>query len=96
MVGESNCSSVASNQEQLQDFIHDLMDPGVGTVHLVDHHDDLVSQPRAFWRTNRVWGRPLRRPPAEGTPLTIFRIRSTSPPKSAWPGVSTILILVFL
>ena len=31
-------------QEQLQDFIHDLMDPGVGTVHLVDHHDDLVSQ----------------------------------------------------
>ena len=26
------------------------------------------------------------------TPLTIFRIRSTSPPKSAWPGVSTMLI----
>ncbi len=28
------------------------------------------------------------------TPLTIFRMRSTSPPKSAWPGVSTMLILV--
>ena len=28
------------------------------------------------------------------TPLTILRIRSTSPPKSAWPGVSTMLILV--
>ena len=26
--------------------------------------------------------------------MTIFRIRSTSPPKSAWPGVSTMLILV--
>ena len=26
------------------------------------------------------------------TPFTIFRTRSTSPPKSAWPGVSTILI----
>ena len=26
------------------------------------------------------------------TPLTIFKIRSTSPPKSAWPGVSTMLI----
>ena len=28
------------------------------------------------------------------TPLTILRMRSTSPPKSAWPGVSTMLILV--
>ena len=27
------------------------------------------------------------------TPLTIFSTRSTSPPKSAWPGVSTMLIL---
>ena len=26
--------------------------------------------------------------------MTIFRMRSTSPPKSAWPGVSTMLILV--
>ncbi len=26
------------------------------------------------------------------TPSTIFRARSTSPPKSLWPGVSTILI----
>ena len=28
--------------------------------------------------------------------MTIFRMRSTSPPKSAWPGVSTMLILVSL
>ena len=28
------------------------------------------------------------------TPSTIDRMRSTSPPKSAWPGVSTILICV--
>ena len=27
------------------------------------------------------------------TPSTIFMIRSTSPPKSAWPGVSKIFIL---
>ncbi len=26
------------------------------------------------------------------TPSTILRARSTSPPKSAWPGVSTMLI----
>ena len=30
------------------------------------------------------------------TPSTILRARSTSPPKSAWPGVSTMLILVSL
>ena len=28
------------------------------------------------------------------TPSTMFSTRSTSPPKSAWPGVSTILILM--
>ena len=28
------------------------------------------------------------------TPSTILRARSTSPPKSAWPGVSTMLILL--
>jgi hypothetical protein len=28
------------------------------------------------------------------TPSTIDRIRSTSPPKSAWPGVSTMLMRV--
>jgi hypothetical protein len=28
------------------------------------------------------------------TPSTIFSARSTSPPKSLWPGVSTMLILV--
>ena len=33
------------------------------------------------------------RDPSSRTPLTIFSTRSTSPPKSAWPGVSTILIL---
>ena len=30
--------------------------------------------------------------PTSSTPSTIFMIRSTSPPKSAWPGVSTMLI----
>src|SRR5206468_11724024 len=28
------------------------------------------------------------------TPSTMLRMRSTSPPKSAWPGVSTMLILI--
>ena len=30
---------------------------------------------------------------SSSTPLTILSTRSTSPPKSAWPGVSTMLIL---
>ena len=48
----------------------------------------------ALPRTKRVWGiGPSAASTSRITPLTIFRIRSTSPPKSAWPGVSTILIL---
>ena len=30
---------------------------------------------------------------SSSTPSTMVRVRSTSPPKSAWPGVSTMLIL---
>ena len=31
-------------QQQLQHLVHDLVDPLVGTVDLVDHHNDPVSQ----------------------------------------------------
>ena len=52
---------------------------------------------RALERTKRVWGMgPSAASTSRMTPLTIFRMRSTSPPKSAWPGVSTMLILVSL
>ena len=37
-------------------------------------------------------GRPSAASTSKTTPSTILKIRSTSPPKSAWPGVSTILI----
>ncbi len=47
----------------------------------------------AFFRTKRVCGiQPSKASTSKRTPSTIIRIRSTSPPKSAWPGVSTILI----
>ena len=43
--------------------------------------------------TNLVWGiGPSAASTRSTTPSTIDRIRSTSPPKSAWPGVSTMLM----
>ena len=43
--------------------------------------------------TYRVWGNgPSLASTKRTTPSTIFRARSTSPPKSLWPGVSTMLI----
>ena len=50
---------------------------------------------RAFFSTKRVWGmQPSKASTSRSTPSTIISTRSTSPPKSAWPGVSTMLILV--
>jgi hypothetical protein len=48
----------------------------------------------ALRRTKRVCGiGPSAASTSRSTPSTIFITRSTSPPKSAWPGVSTMLIL---
>src|SRR5438874_3878847 len=47
----------------------------------------------AFDRTYRVCGNgPSAASTSSRTPSTMARARSTSPPKSAWPGVSTRLI----
>jgi hypothetical protein len=49
----------------------------------------------ALRSTKRVWGSgPSLASTSSSTPSTIVRARSTSPPKSAWPGVSTMLIFV--
>ena len=49
---------------------------------------------RALRSTNRVWGSgPSEASTRSRTPSTMVRPRSTSPPKSAWPGVSMMLIL---
>jgi hypothetical protein len=45
--------------------------------------------------TNLVWGSaPSAASTSTTQPSTIDRMRSTSPPKSAWPGVSTMLMRV--
>ena len=48
------------------------------------------------WRsTNRVCGMgPSTASTSRSTPSTMFMMRSTSPPKSAWPGVSTMLMVM--
>ena len=49
----------------------------------------------AFFKTKRVCGIvPSYASTTKTTPSTIFMIRSTSPPKSACPGVSMMLIFV--
>ena len=48
----------------------------------------------AFCKTKRVWGiGPSNASTSSRQPSAIFNTRSTSPPKSAWPGVSIIFIL---
>jgi hypothetical protein len=48
---------------------------------------------KAFCVTNRVCGiGPSTASTSSSTQSTIDSTRSTSPPKSAWPGVSTMLI----
>ena len=49
---------------------------------------------RALRSTKRVWGSgPSLASTSSSTPSTMASARSTSPPKSAWPGVSTMLIV---
>lgn len=80
-------------EQQLENLVADLVEASVRTVDLVNCNDDLVTElqcllqheaglrHRAFCCVN-----------SRTTPSTILRIRSTSPEKSAWPGVSTMLI----
>ena len=50
---------------------------------------------KALRSTNFVWGiGPSKASTRTRAPSAIWRVRSTSPPKSAWPGVSIRLILI--
>ena len=52
----------------------------------------LYAQPAQYRAYSCAAGAFLPPTPLPSTPLTIFRTRSTSPPKSACPGVSMMLI----
>ena len=82
-------------EEELVDLVDHLLDARVGPVDLVDDQDHGQPRLEAFRRTNRVCGSgPSVASTSRSTPSTIVSPRSTSPPKSAWPGVSTMLIFV--
>ena len=82
--------------QQVEDLAHHLFAARVGAVNLVDDNRCTFSfSSSAFCSTKRVCGiGPSKLSTSSSTPSTIFSTRSTSPPKSAWPGVSTMLIFV--
>ncbi len=96
--GHSNCSSLAPNSIN-KSSISSITSSGLasGRSILLTHTITGNSSSNAFFNTNFVCGiGPSKASTKRTTPFTIFNIRSTSPPKSAWPGVSIILIFVFL
>ena len=95
-MGESSCSSVASRSisSSSTSSTTSWMRWSGRSILLTTTMTRWPSS-RARLSTKRVWGMgPSAASTSRRTPLTIFKIRSTSPPKSAWPGVSTMLILV--
>jgi len=80
--------------KQVIDFIDDRFDARIAAVDLVDDQDDGRFFSRVFFTTKRVCGSgPSLASTSSKAPSTRLRLRSTSPPKSACPGVSTMLIL---
>eukprot|EP01136_Pigoraptor_vietnamica_P025812 Opistho-1_new@80116 len=94
--GKSSCSSVApslSNRSNAAFTTCCGRAPGLSTLFTTR----MGRRPRAsaFLVTKRVCGiGPSCASISSTTPSTMDRARSTSPPKSAWPGVSTMLMCV--
>ena len=78
--------------EQVEHFRQDFAGPAVGTVDLVDHDDRLQADfERLLDDVAGLRTRPLEGVDQDQAPSAIDSTRSTSPPKSAWPGVSMML-----
>jgi hypothetical protein len=81
--------------EQVVDLVDHLVDARVGAVDLVDYHDrrqvglERLAQHEAGLRQRALGGID-----EQHDAVDHLQVRSTSPPKSAWPGVSTMLIRV--
>ena len=97
-VGKSNCHSSAPNSN-MRSKTASCTSSGVqfSLSTLLITTQGLSPRLMAFCSTNRVCGiGPSKASTNNNTPSAIFRTRSTSPPKSAWPGVSMMLIFVSL
>ena len=94
--GKSSCSSVApslSNKSNAAFTTKSGRAPGLST--LLTTRMGLRPNASAFLVTKRVCGiGPSCASISSTTPSTMLKARSTSPPKSAWPGVSTMLMCV--
>ena len=94
--GKSSCSSVApslSNRSNAALTTQSGRAPGLST--LLTTRIGFRPRASAFLVTKRVCGiGPSCASISSTTPSTMLSARSTSPPKSAWPGVSTMLMCV--
>ena len=96
--GQSSCSSDASRSMK-SSRTSSITSSGLasGRSILFTHTTIGSFKARAFITTNFVCGiTPSKASTTRITPFTILRTRSTSPPKSACPGVSIIFILMSL
>ena len=95
MVGKSSWSSVASRLNMRSKTISCTSDGrqfGLSTLLITTI--GFSPSPMAFWSTKRVCGiGPSKASTSSRHPSAMLSTRSTSPPKSAWPGVSMMLIL---
>src|SRR5207342_2947667 len=95
-IGKSSCSSVASSAaNRSKTSLRTCVGRASERSTLLMTTMGLRPIFSALETTNLVCGSgPSAASTSTSAPSTMFKIRSTSPPKSAWPGVSTILMRV--
>ncbi len=95
-MAKSSCSSFASRATKRSKIsLITLSGSAAGLSILLITTIGFSPKDRAFLTTNLVCGiTPSCASTKSKTPSIIFKTRSTSPPKSAWPGVSMMLIFV--
>ena len=83
----------AQFHHEVEDLVHGTLGIGVGAVNLVhDHHNAQATLKRMGKHETGLGLRALVGVHDEQGAVAMLSTRSTSPPKSAWPGVSMTLI----
>src|SRR4028119_2348522 len=94
-MGKSSCSSEAP-RSAMRSKVRSTTSSGRASWRSILFMTTMGLRPSsmALRSTKRVWGMgPSAASTRSRQPSTMPRTRSTSPPKSVWPGVSTMLIL---
>ncbi len=96
MYGKSSCSSLAPCSTNVSKIsLSTSVGRASGRSILLMTTIGRMWQANAFRSTNFVCGiGPSNASTSTSAPSAIWSVRSTSPPKSAWPGVSIRLILM--